>query len=45
MTVRPPWRILRPGLLNFMLSVDLKAGKIASRGIQTQDHQFAELPC
>ena len=30
------WRILRPGLLYFILSVNLKAGKIVSRGIWTQ---------
>jgi len=35
-TVRPPWRILCPGLLYFILSVDLKAGKFVSRGIQTR---------
>ncbi len=27
-TVCPPWRILRPGLVYFALSVNLKTGKI-----------------
>ena len=44
-TVHPPWRILHLGLLYFIVSVDLKAGKIVSRGNQTQDHMYAELAC
>ena len=42
MTVHPPWRILRPGLLYFILSVNVRAGKIVSRGIRTLVHQHAK---
>ena len=40
--VCPPWQILRLGLLYFIVSVDMKAGKIVSRGNRTQDHRYAE---
>ena len=33
-TVHPPWQILRPGLLYFIISVVLKERKIFSRGIR-----------
>jgi len=45
MTVHPPWRISHPGLLYFILSVDLKAGKIVLRGARTLVHQYASQAC
>ena len=33
-TVHTPWQILRPGLLYFILSVDLKAGKLSQEGFK-----------
>ena len=41
-TDHPPWQILRPSLLYFILSVDVKAGKIVLRGIRTLVHQQAK---